>query len=295
MRSMLFVPGDSERKFQKSLGSGADAIILDLEDSVACKNKADARKKTADFLAKARAQGGHPSLWVRINSLTTDLWLEDMETVLPAGPDGLVMPKPRSGSDVTRLSRELDTLEGANGIGIGTTKLLPIITETALSVLQMHTYIGCSMRVEAMSWGAEDLPADIGASSNRDDNGELTSLYKLARDLCLLTSVAAGVQPMDTVFTNFRNDAGLLQNCRLAARDGYTGKMAIHPAQVATINMSFTPTMEEVAHAERIIAAFQSVPGAGVASLDGEMLDRPHLVRAQRLLMRRKAFQKGDE
>ena len=297
MRSMLFVPGDSERKFQKSLSAGADAIILDLEDSVAFDNKAGARRQTADFLvqaqARSRAQAEGPRLWVRINSLDTDIWLEDMAAIVPAAPDGLVMPKPRSGADVTRLSLELDRLEAASGHTSGQIKLLPIVTETALSVIQMHTYVGCSPRIAAMSWGAEDLSADVGASSNRDEAGELTSVYKLARDLCLLTSVAIGVQPMDTVFTSFRDDAGLLKTCRHAARDGYTGKMAIHPAQVATINAAFTPTAEDILQAERIVAAFAVQPGAGVAALDGEMLDRPHLTRAQKLLARAKAIPKA--
>lgn len=287
MRSMLFVPGDSERKFVKSLDTGVDAIILDLEDSVALEGKSEARKTTADFLERARTRRGHPGLWVRINSLDTDLWMGDLAAVIPARPDGLIMPKPRSGADVTRLSVALDQAETAAGVPVGHTRLLPIITETAISVIQMHTYIGCSERTEAMSWGAEDLPADIGAGSNRDDNGELTSIYRLARDLCLLTSVAAGVQPMDTVYTNFRDDDGLARECRLAARDGYTAKMAIHPAQVATINTAFTPTAEEIAHAERIVEIFSA--GAGVASLDGEMLDRPHLTRAEKLLARARA------
>ncbi|MEO1608435.1 MAG: CoA ester lyase [Pseudomonadota bacterium] len=290
MRSMLFVPGDSERKFLKSLSSGADAIILDLEDSVSLAKKPEARTLTRHFLHQARAgQQNHPDLWVRINSLDTDFWLQDLEAILPAQPDGIMMPKPRSGADVMRLSAELDKLETASALAIGQVKLLPIITETAISVIQMHTYIDCPKRVVAMTWGAEDLPGDIGASTNRDENGSLTSIYQLARDLCLLTSVAAGVQPMDTVFTNFRDDTGLDCECRLAARDGYTGKMAIHPAQIDIINKAFTPTPDDVAHATRIIAAFDATPDAGVASLDGQMLDRPHLTRAQKLLARAKS------
>ncbi len=289
MRSMLFVPGDSERKFRKSLDTPADAIILDLEDSVALDGKVEARKSTAAFLKEARRHDRHPALWVRINSLDTDLWMADLATVIPSRPDGLIMPKPRSGDDVSRLSVALDQAETAAGVPLGNTRLLPIITETAVSVIQMHTYIDCSARIEAMSWGAEDLPADIGAASNRDDDGELTSVYRLARDLCLLTSVAAGVQPMDTVYTNFRDDEGLARECRHAARDGYTGKMAIHPAQVDTINTAFTPTAEEIAHAERIVRVFAESPGTGVAALDGEMLDRPHLTRAEKLLARARA------
>jgi len=295
MRSMLFVPGDSERKFGKSLGSGADAIILDLEDSVHFDNKAQARKLTADFLRHAQtlanspaggAKDCHPSLWVRINGLNTGFWRDDLAEIISAMPDGIMVPKPRSGADVSTLSQELDLLEAASGISAGHTKLLPIVTETALSVIHMHTYIGCSPRIAAMSWGAEDLSADIGASSNRDDAGELTSVYRLARDLCLLTSVAAGVQPVDSVFTNFRDEEGLLRECHRAARDGYSGKMAIHPVQVAPINEAFTPSQNDLARAERIVAAFDAAPSAGVAALDGEMLDLPHLIRAEKLLAR---------
>ncbi len=286
MRSMLFVPGDSERKFVKSLATGVDAIILDLEDSVAAANKLDARRTTAEFLNRARANHNHPGLWVRINALDTELWMGDLAAVIPARPDGLIVPKPRCGGDVARLSVALDQAEATAGLPIGHTRLLPIITETAVSVIQMHTYIGCSDRIEAMSWGAEDLPADIGAASNRDDNGDLTSVYKLARDLCLLTSVAAGVQPMDTVFTNFRDQAGLAIECRFAARDGFTGKIAIHPDQVDTINRAFTPTADQIAHARRVIEVFAATPGTGVAALDGEMLDRPHLTRAEKLIAR---------
>jgi len=286
MRSMLFVPADSERKLHKCCDTGTDAVILDLEDSVVPTRKAEARKMAVDFLYGMQEKSHLISLWVRINSLDTDLWMQDLEAVVPAAPHGLLIPKPRSGDDVARLSRELDKLEAAADIPAGAIKLLPIVTETAVSVIKLHTYIDCSARVSAMSWGAEDLPADLGAISNRDENDELTSIYKLARDLCLLTSVAAGAQAIDTVYTNFRNEEGLKQECDRAARDGYTGKMAIHPAQIATINHAFTPAQDDIIRAKRIVEAFHARPGAGVISLNGEMLDRPHLIRAERLLSR---------
>ncbi len=293
MRSMLFVPGDSERKFTKSLTTGADAIILDLEDSVAGDQKQEARRITPELINRARGEPECPLIYVRVNSLETDMWMEDLSAVMPAKPDGLIMPKPRSGEDVHKLAIALDSAEGAAGTPVGHTKILPIATEVAVSVLQMHTYVGCTSRMVGLSWGAEDLSSDIGASTNRDDDGKLASVYQLARDLCLLAAVAAGVQPMDTVYVNFRDDAGLERESRIAARDGFTGKIAIHPAQVDIINRSFTPSEEDVALARRIVEVFANTPGTGVASLDGEMLDRPHLVRAERLLARAEAANKA--
>ncbi|MGI9411236.1 MAG: HpcH/HpaI aldolase/citrate lyase family protein [Hyphomicrobiaceae bacterium] len=293
MRSMLFVPGDSERKFNKSLTTGTDAIILDLEDSVAGDQKQEARKITPDLINRAQGEGSAPLIYVRINSLDTDMWMEDLAAVLPAKPDGIIMPKPRSGEDVHKLAIALDSAESSVGTPVGHTRILPIATEVAVSVLQMHSYVGCTSRMVALSWGAEDLSSDIGASTNRDDEGKLASVFQLARDLCLLTAVAAEVQPMDTVYVNFRDDAGLERESRIAARDGFTGKIAIHPGQVDTINRSFTPSDEEVAFARRIVDVFANSPGTGVASLDGEMLDRPHLVRAERLLARAQVAQKG--
>jgi citrate lyase subunit beta/citryl-CoA lyase len=286
MRSMLFVPGDSERKFSKSLTVGSDAVILDLEDSVAPDKKSEARRIIPDLLQNARSRVHRPLLYVRINALGTDDWMADLASVMPACPDGIVLPKPRSGDDVHQLAVALDHAETDAGTSRGFTKILPIVTELAVSVVQLPTYVDCSSRMIAMSWGAEDLSSDLGATTSRNEHGELLSVFRLARDSCLLTAVAARVQPMDTVFVNFRNDAALTQEAREAARDGFTGKIAIHPAQVGIINAAFTPSTQEIARAERIVAVFADASATGVASLDGEMLDRPHLVRAQRLLER---------
>jgi citrate lyase subunit beta/citryl-CoA lyase len=287
MRSLLFVPGDSERKLTKGLASGADALILDLEDSVAPANRPAARTLTAAFILEARKAERRPLLYVRINPLDGDDWGVDLAAIMPAQPDGIVMPKPNSGDDVSRLSIALGGAETETGSPPNATRILPIVTETPLSVLQLHSYVGASARMIGMSWGAEDLGAVVGSLANRDARGQFTSPYRLVRDLCLITAAAAAVEPIDTVYVNFRDTAGLEAETREARRDGFTGKMAIHPDQVAPINAIFTPTETEVAHARAVIAAFDGA--AGVASLDGMMLDKPHLKLAEKVLVRAKA------
>jgi citrate lyase subunit beta/citryl-CoA lyase len=289
MRSMLFVPADSERKMVRSIESAADALILDLEDSVAAERRPIAREMTASFIADTRAKGAKSQLWVRINPLDGSDWEADLAGVMAAAPDGIILPKPSSGADVNTLSLALGTAETKHGLKSGQTRILPIVTEVPISVLQLHTYVGVSNRVAALSWGAEDLGAVIGSLANRDENGDFTSPYRLVRDLCLITASAAGAQPMDTVYVDFRNDKGLEAETRIAKRDGFTGKMAIHPGQVATINAVFTPSADEIEHARKVADAFASNPGAGVASLDGKMIDMPHLKLAQRVLAQAKA------
>jgi citrate lyase subunit beta/citryl-CoA lyase len=289
MRSMLFVPADSERKMARSLDSPADALILDLEDSVAAERRPVAREMTAAFIADARAKGTKTELWVRINPLDGADWEADLAGVMGAAPDGVILPKPSSGADVHTLSIALGNAETRHGLKSGRTRILPIVTEVPISVLQLHTYVGSSNRLAALSWGAEDLGAVIGSLANRDETGDFTSPYRLVRDLCLITASAAGAQPMDTVYVDFRNDKGLEAETRVAKRDGFTGKMAIHPGQVATINAVFTPSAEEIAHAQKVADAFAATPGAGVASLDGKMIDMPHLKLAQRVLAQAKA------
>ena len=289
MRSMLFVPADSERKLAKSLSSPADALILDLEDSIAAERRPVARPMVSEFIRAARASGARiPELWVRINPLDGPDWEADLAGVMAAGPDGVILPKPESGADVHRLSIALGHAESQHGLTAGHTRILPIVTEAPISVLQLHTYVGASSRTLALSWGAEDLGAVIGSLANRDETGAFTSPYRLVRDLCLITASAAGVEPMDTVHVNFRDTAGLIAEAKAAKRDGFTGKMAIHPDQVAPINEVFTPTADEISHAEKVVGAF-SQSGTGVASLNGMMLDKPHLKLAQRVLSRAKA------
>ncbi|MGE0767614.1 MAG: CoA ester lyase [Hyphomicrobiaceae bacterium] len=289
MRSMLFVPADSERKMVRSLESPADALILDLEDSVAAERRPVAREMAAAFIADARAKGAKPELWVRMNPLGGADWEADLAGVMASGPAGIILPKPSSGADVNTLSMALGSAETRYGLKSGQTRILPIVTETPISVLQLHTYVGVSSRVAALSWGAEDLGAVIGSLANRTEAGDFTSPYRLVRDLCLITASAAGAQSMDTVYVDFRSDKGLEAETRIAKRDGFTGKMAIHPGQVAIINAVFTPSADEISHAQKITEAFSANPGAGVASLDGKMIDMPHLKLAQRVLAQAKA------
>ena len=230
-----------------------------------------------------------PLLYVRINALDTDMWEADLAAVMPAGPDGIMLPKPRSGEDVHRLSIALNHAELQNGLVQGSTKILPIVSELPISILQMPSYVGASTRLSGINWGMEDLSAELGASTYRGADGQITSPFRLARDLTLYTAVAAGVQPLDAVFPDFRNIAGLEAECVAAARDGFTGKAAIHPDQVAIINAAFTPSAAEIERAQSIVRLFSESPGAGVISYNGQMLDRPHLIRAERLLARMKA------
>ena len=286
MRSLLFVPGDSPRKLEKGLGSGADILLIDLEDSVAADNKETARRTTADFLTSARAQESQPRLFVRINALDTGLTDDDLDTVMAARPDGIMLPKSASGQDVTHIDAKLAVREATFGVDDGSTEVVVVAAETAVSIFHMGTYVGCSKRLTGLTWGAEDLSADIGAEANKDAYGAYLDPFRLARSLCLFGAVAAGIPPIDTVFTNFRDLAGLRKECEAAMRDGFTAKMAIHPEQVDVINDVFTPGDEAVERAKRIVAAFKASNNAGVVGLDGEMLDRPHLIRAEKLLDR---------
>ena len=274
MRSLLFVPGDDTRKLAKAMHSGADALILDLEDSVAPDAKARARQIASAFLKEARATPRRPRLFVRINALDSTL------------PDGVMLPKARMGADVQHLGAKLAVREAEHALPDGATTILAIATETAGSLFGMSTYAGASRRLLGLAWGAEDLSAALGAETNRLPDGAYAAPYQLARTLTLLAARAAEVEPIDTVFTQFRDDAGLRAECAAARRDGFTCKLAIHPGQVTAINEAFTPSPEAVAEARSVLAAFAAAPGAGVVALDGRMLDRPHLLRAQRLLAR---------
>ena len=289
MRSMLFVPADSEKKLARSLTSAADVLILDLEDSVAAERRSVARPMASEFIMQSRAGGARHKLYVRINPLDGADWEADLAGIMAAAPDGIILPKPSSGADVHKLSIALGHAESRHGLKSGQTRILPITTEVPISVLQMHTYVGSSNRLVAMSWGAEDLGAVVGSLANRDDKGEFTSPYMLVRNLMLFTAVAAGIEPIDTVFVNFRDRAGLTAEARIAKRDGFTGKIAIHPDQVEPINDVFTPSAEEVADAKAIQGAFAKGGNMGVASLNGMMLDMPHLKLAERVLARAKA------
>jgi citrate lyase subunit beta/citryl-CoA lyase len=273
-RSWLFVPADSNRKMMKALASEADAVIFDLEDSVALGQKAMARELLC--LLPERADNG-PERWVRINPLGTDANRDDLELLEELEIDGVVLPKAESGDDVADLAAALAP------------RSLPIhaiVTETARSLFGLLSYNDCCSSLAAMSWGAEDLSAALGASSKYSGGGELAFTYQMARSLCLAGAVAAEVQPVDGVFADFRDESGLIAEARAAAMEGFTGKLAIHPAQVGPINMAFTPSEAEIGHAQEIIAAFEAQPDAGVLTVAGKMVDRPHLIQARRVLAR---------
>jgi citrate lyase subunit beta / citryl-CoA lyase len=280
-RSWLFVPADSEKKIAKAIDTAADAIIFDLEDSVAPARKAIARQ----VLKALGKRSGGPQWWVRINAIGSEHHKDDLEIIGKADVHGIVLPKAESGGDVTQLAHRT-----------GSIPIHAIVTETPASLFGMLSYRDPKSPLAAMSWGAEDLSAALGASSKYDVDGSLGFTYRLARSLCLAAAVAAGVQPVDGVFADFRDDEGLTREAEAAAREGFTGKLAIHPAQVSIINVAFTPSAEDVRHAEEIVAAFEAQPDAGVLSVDGKMVDRPHLVQARRVLERtRQETQHGDD
>ena len=282
LRSLLFVPGDSERKLAKAESSPADALILDLEDAVAPSRTAIARGMVLDYL-KAHTDRSRQQLWVRINPLTTPAALLDL--VIVAGtPDGLMLPKVDSAADVIRLGHMLDALEAREGVAAGRIGILPVATETAAALFTLGSYAGCTLRLAGLTWGAEDIAAALGASTNRGVDGEYDTVYQLARSLCLAGAVAAGVQPIDTIWSNFADAPGLVEDARRGRQRGFTGKMAIHPAQVEPINAAFSPSDEELAWSRRVVEAFDANPGLGTVGLDGKMLDMPHLKQARRLL-----------
>lgn len=286
MRSLLFVPGNDARKLDKALTAGADALLIDLEDSVALTEKVRARSIALAFLKAARSVQDRPRLFVRINALTTGMADEDLDGIMAGAPDGIVLPKAIGGIDISHLGAKLAVREALFGLVDGCTKILAIATENARGVFALGTMVGASRRLLGLAWGGEDLSADLGAETNRQDDGRYTEPYRLARSLTLLAAAAAEVDAIDAVFTNFRNLEGLAIECRAAHRDGFVAKMAIHPAQVPVINEAFAPSPEALARARAVVEAFAAQPEAGVIGLEGEMLDRPHLSRAERLLAR---------
>jgi citrate lyase subunit beta / citryl-CoA lyase len=280
IRSFLFVPADSERKLARGLESGADALILDLEDSVAAANRPTARKLAREFLDTH--DSSRIARYVRVNPLVSGLALDDLAATVAGRPDGILLPKCVP-DDVRTLDHYLSGFEAAAGHKPGATRIIAIATETAEAVFALGNYAGSSPRLEAVTWGAEDLSACIGGN-NRTLDGAYDGPYQLARSLCLLAAAAAGVTALDTIYTDFRDPDGLKAECVAAKRSGFAGKMAIHPAQLAAINETFSTSAEERLWAERVVAAFAANPDAGTLALDGKMIDKPHLVLARRLL-----------
>jgi citrate lyase subunit beta/citryl-CoA lyase len=280
MRSLLFVPADSERKLARGLESGADALILDLEDSVAAANRGIARRQTREFLAMHGPE--RVRRYVRINPLASGLALDDLAATIAGRPDGILVPKCLP-EDLRTADHYLSAFEAAAGAPVGAIRIIAIATETPAGVFTLGNYAGVSPRLEAVTWGAEDLAAVIGGT-NRTLAGDYDGPYQLARSLCLLAAAAAGVVAIDTIYTDFKDEAGLKTECLAARRSGFAAKMAIHPAQLAAINAAFSVSLAEREWAERVIAAFAANPDAGTLALDGKMIDKPHFVLARRLL-----------
>ena len=282
LRSLLFVPGDSERKFVKATGIGADALILDLEDSVAPPQKATARGRVAELLTDASPRPW--SFFVRVNALDTGLTLDDLAAVVRPGLDAVLIPKSNGAEDLLRFGYYLDALEAKAGMTPGAVKFAVVATETAKAMFALGSYAPAHPRLTALTWGAEDLSAVLGATDNKESDGGWSSPYHNARAQCLFAAAAAETTPIDTVHVNFRDLDGLERDCRRSRRDGFLGRIAIHPDQVETINRCYTPSEAEIAHARRIVAAFEANPGAGTLGVDGKMVDIPHLKAARKTL-----------
>jgi citrate lyase subunit beta/citryl-CoA lyase len=291
IRSWLFVPGDSEKKLAKAPAAGADVLIVDLEDSVVPANKALARDMARAWLQSHRQQpteGKRTGRWVRINALDTPHWREDLVAVMPGAPDGIMLPKAAGPESIQQVAAELYELEGRNGVVAGSTKVLPLVSETAAAALSIAAYATASLpRLAGLTWGAEDLSAALGASRKRDSLGGWTDTFRYVRSQTLLTAHARGVPAIDTLHTDFVDAKGLKAAAEAARADGFAGMLAIHPAQVEVINQAFTPSAEELAEARAIVEAFSANPGAGALQIDGRMIDRPHLTLAERILASR--------
>lgn len=282
LRSLLFVPGDSEKKFARASTSGADVLILDLEDAVAPSMKADARVRVAEWLD--RAGGIEPALFVRVNPLGTGLTDDDLAAVVRPGLAGILVPKANGAQDVATIAAVIDRLEAAAGMPAGTVTIMVVATETPQAMFALGSYTPPHPRLVGLTWGAEDLAAAIGATANKEADGQWTEPYRFARSLCLFAAASAQVAPVDTLYADFRDAEGLEADCRRARRDGFTGRIAIHPDQVDTINRCFSPSEAEIADARRIVAAFAANPELGTIGIDGKMYDIPHLKAAQKTL-----------
>ncbi|HZZ60733.1 MAG TPA: CoA ester lyase [Roseiarcus sp.] len=282
LRSLLFVPGDSERKFEKAARSGADALILDLEDSVAPAQKTVARALVQRLIDRPGRRDW--SLFVRVNALDTGLMLDDLAAVVRPGLDALMIPKTTGASDIQRIAHYLDALEARAGMALGSVKLATLATETAKAMFALGSYAPGQPRLAALTWGAEDLAAALGATANREDDGAWTFPYQVARAQCLFAASAAEVSAIDTVFVDFRDTDGFESDCRRSRRDGFSGRMAIHPDQIAPINRCYAPSDAEIERARKIVAAFEANPDAGALGIDGKMVDVPHLKAARKIL-----------
>lgn len=289
MRSFLFVPADSPRKLEKCLSSGADAVIVDLEDAIAADQKQAARANAAAFIKSLPASTAHPPIFVRVNGLESGLTDADLDAVLPAKPCGVVLPKGEGGTSIIHLDAKLTAREAVAGIDEGATRIFAFAIESASAMFLAGTYAGASKRLLGLTWGSEDLTHEFGATASRNADGAFFEPYKFARTLCLMAAASARVAAIDTVFADFRNEAGLRREASDAAQLGFTGKMAIHPAQIAIINDVFAPSPEKLAWARAVTDAFAASPDKGAVAINGIMYDRPHLLQAEQLLKHAKA------
>jgi len=288
MRSFLFVPADGGSKLDKAVASGADAVIVDLEDAIAPERKEAARKMALEFLKRCGGADKRPRLLVRINGLDTGMTDADLDAVVAGRPDAIVFTKAEGGASVVHLDAKLTAREAIAGLPEGQIKILAQAVESAAGLFAAGTFRNASPRLIGLTWGPEDLSAELGAEANRDAHGELTEPYRLARSVCLYAAAAAKLPAIETVYVDFRDSEGLRRDTEAAHRDGFTGRLAIHPAQIPVINDVFTPTAAQVEKAKAVVAAFAAQPGAGAVGIDGKMYDRPHLLRAQALLARHK-------
>ncbi len=291
LRSLLFVPGDSERKIEKGIACGADAVIFDLEDAVVPASKAAARARVAATLVATPPAMRATQYWVRINPFDTGLTLDDLAAIVPGAPDGIIQPKIDGPDDVQRLSHYLDALEAAHGLAAGSIRVIPVASETAIAPFRLGDFATASLdRLAGLTWGAEDLATALGAGTNRDERGDWAFTYRMVRSLSLMAAHAAGVQAIETLYVDFRDEAGLRASSCAAYAEGFAGRLAIHPAQVPIINQCFMPSSADCAHAAQIVAAFAAQPGAGTIGIDGKMFDIPHLKQAEKTLRIAAAF-----
>ena len=288
VRSWLFVPGDSEKKLSKAAGTGADVVILDLEDSVAAENKARAREMAGEWLAAHREQvtgGKRMGHWVRINALDSRQWREDLLAVMPGAPDGIMLPKSAGPESVQQLAAEIYELESRSGLAPNAVKIMPLVSETAAAALSIGAYAAAPLpRLAGLTWGAEDLSAAIGATRKRDGQGHWTDTFRYARTQTLLTAHSRGVMAIDTLHADFADTKGLKRAAEEACADGFSGMLAIHPAQIEVINQAFTPSEHDLAEARAIVDAFKANPGSGTLQIDRRMIDMPHYKLALRVL-----------
>ncbi len=293
IRSLLIAPALDPRKLDGGLSSGADALVIDLESSIAPSSKGEARREAAAFLASLASNPNRPRLFVRVNDLDSGFCIEDLSSVVPERPDGLILPKPKSGADVTRLSRQVDALERYAGLKVGGIGVIAMVTESPRALLEMSSFIGATPRLHGLGWGKSALRAEIGASSARDSHGHITGPFAMARSMCVIAAHAAAVQAIDCMYGDFRNTGGLARECLEAARDGFTAKFAVHPAQVAIINEAFTPTEPEIQHALAIIAAFEAEGSPGVIMFQNRMVYGPDLEHARNVVARALAIKRA--